>query len=182
MDYIGNREEEMAFIQISTEVETWTERERDPEDEWDAGDTGGRVSNVTAWILHDAFEERGHYHNDSIVRELPVEAGDKIYAVVADYSSGNTFGRDGGYAQVLNAFASMDDALALQARALETRSDDRWREDYDYDFTFNGHEYRRAWAGYFEQLNSLDIWELIVQSRAVNYLNPGPEARIKRGR
>lgn len=172
----------MAFIQISTEVETWTERERDPEDEWDAGDTGGRVSNVTAWVLHDAFEERGHYHNDSIVRELPVEAGDKIYAVVADYSSGNTFGRDGGYAQVLDAFVSIEEALDLQAAALVTEDADSWRQDCGFEFEHNDRKYWRSWAGYFEQLNSLDIWELIVQSRAVNYLNPGPEARIKRGR
>lgn len=171
----------MAFIQISTEVETWVDREKDPEDEWDAGDTGGRVSNVTAWVSEET-KESGWYHNDSIIRELPVEAGDKIYAVVADYSSGSTFGRDGGYAQVLDAFVSMDDALALQSAALETRSTDSWRQDYDYDFTFNGSEYSRAWAGYFEQLNSLDVWELIVQNRAVNYLNPGPQAGIKRGR
>lgn len=171
----------MTFVQISTEVETWVERERDPEDEWDAGDTDGRVSNVTAWVS-DAVEESERYHNDSIIRELPVEAGDKIYAVVADYSTGSTFGREGGHAQVLDAFVSMDDALALQAAALETRSTDSWRQDYDYELTFNGHKYSRAWAGYFEYLNSLDVWELIVQSRAVNYLNPGPQAGIKRGR
>ena len=164
----------MTYVVVNSEVETWVSRERDPEDEWDAGDTDGRVSNVTAWVDPTADRENQWYHGDSIVKQFPddVTVGTTLYAVVADYSSGSTFGRDGGHAQVLDAFTSVSEAESLRDAALVTRDSGSWRKDYDYSFTWGEHEYSRGWAGYFEHLNSLDIWQIVVKPAATNFLNP----------
>src|SRR6185503_3924152 len=151
---MGYRDSTMTFVTINTEVETWVTRERDPEDVWDQGDTDGRVSNVTAWIS-ERTEESHWYKSDSITKRFPDEvvAGTTLYAVVADYSSGCTFGRDGGHAQVLDAFTSTQEAEALRDVALVTNTEsDRWRKEYDYSFTYGDREYYRSWAGYFESL------------------------------
>lgn len=146
-------------IIVSAETETWTSRCADPDSEWDSGDTDGRVSDVTA------FEDRSgkeHYsYGDSLRKELDVTLGDLVYAVVADYSSGSTFGRDGGHAKVLDVFATEEEANSLveaaKAPSASARSQDRYR------FTHNGTDYFRIWTGHFESLNSLDVWSVNVR-------------------
>lgn len=150
-------------ILIGTEVEVYTSRERDPEDECDNGDTEGRVTNV--WASYTKEEPR--YWSDSVIIPEPENFNGTLFAVVADYSSGNTFGRDGGYSQILNAFADNETAEALAVAALENKRDG-WRTSYDYSFTFQGKEYSRSWAGYFECLNSLDVWEIAVRKYPVD--------------
>jgi hypothetical protein len=172
-------------IVISAEVEVWTSREADSSDSWDRGDTDGYVSNVWASYTDDP----ARYWSDSIVIEEPENFNGTLYAVVADYSSGDTFGRDGGHAQVLDAFADEEMAKALSFTALEHKKQD-WRVGYDYNFNFGDREYHRSWAGYFEHLNSLDIWEIKVRDFAVdpfrdkeeyyeeNYKEDYPEVRF----
>jgi hypothetical protein len=160
----------MTNIVVTTEVETWQTRPADPNDSWDQGDTDGRVTNVTAWVEEDA---KYSYFGDSLSKEFPddVTVGTTLYAVVADYSSGSTFGRDGGYSKVLDVFTSSEEAEALYQAAMADPADSRW--DSKYSFTYNGKNYYRDWVGYFESLNSLDVWQIVVQGRASNYLNPG---------
>lgn len=153
----------MPNILVGTEVDTWTSRERDPDDEWDAGDTEGRVSNVWASYCEDAPRS----WSDSIIIREPENFNGTLFAVVADYSSGSTSGRDGGYSQVLDAFADSETAEALAKAALECERDG-WRISYKYSFTFNDKEYSRSWAGYFEDLNSLDVWEIKVRKNAID--------------
>jgi hypothetical protein len=151
-------------IIIGTEVEVWTSREADPSDgDYAHESTDGYVSNVWASYTDEAVR----YYTDSIVIEEPENFNGTLYAVVADYSSGDTFGRDGGHAQVLNAFADEELAKALAFTALEHKKQD-WRTEYDYNFTFGDKEYHRSWAGWFEVLNSLDIWEVKVRDFAVD--------------
>lgn len=97
----------MTNIVVTTEVETWTTRRADPNDRWDNGDTAGRVTNVAAWIEEDA---RHAYFGSSLSKEFPddVTVGTTLYAVVADYSSGCTFGRDGGHSSVVDVFTSSE--------------------------------------------------------------------------
>lgn len=140
-------------ILIDTETRTWTNRERDESDEWDNGDTGSEVSNVTARLTDRDVTD---YSDDSIVRELPVGPGDTVYAVVADYESGSTFGRNGGYASVLDVFTTEIEAAALALAAAQEPGDDR------YAFTYNGETYYRSWEGYFDRLQSMDVWVLVV--------------------
>lgn len=139
-------------IVISTEVETWIDRERNPDDEWDIGDEGGCIVNVTAREARD-YEQAIGYWGESALVELDVQPGQSIFAVVADYTSGCTFGRTAGHSQVLDAFTSSEQAEQLKAAAQQSNG---------YSFTFGDKEYRPDWYGYFEHLQSLDVWELTL--------------------
>lgn len=164
------------IVTVSAETETWSTRTRDYNDSWDQGDTAGRVVNVWAAVSPDANPDG--YWGDSCILDLEgVEAGTTLYAVVADYSSGCTFGRDGGHASVLDAFATVEEAQALVTAALGEDKDSR------YNFMLNGKEYYKSWAGHFERLNSLDVWEIVVRSSAHDPFreNTSDNSSIKRG-
>jgi hypothetical protein len=145
----------MTKIVVSVETEVWTVRLPDPDDSWDAGDTGGRVVGVRAWTARDweqnSFRRYGGY--DSWEGGLAVNPGDYVYAVVADYESGSTFGRDGGHASVLDVFAdiTMADELAQVAE-----------NAVEYSFRYNGRDYYASWLGYFESLNEMRVWAVKV--------------------
>lgn len=145
----------MTQIVVSAEVETWTTRDRDPDDDWDQGDTAGRVDNV--WAAVDTGSHA--YYGESHGKDVEANVGDTVYAVVADYESGCTFGRDGGHAQVLDFFLNINEAetLATAAQAV-TRS--------TFGLTHNGVEYHTSWTGYFESLNSIDVWECVIRKSA----------------
>ena len=145
----------MTQIVVSVETEVWQTRSPDPDDDWDAGDTAGRVVGVTAWAARDwekgAF--RRYRGSDSWEGDLDVEPGGYVYAVVADYESGSTFGRDGGYASVVDVFTDVETADACAQVAENTK---------DYTFEFQGREYYASWIGYFEYLNDLKVWAVRV--------------------
>lgn len=166
----------MPKIAVSAHTETWTAREADPDDRWDQGDTEGQVANVTAYV----DTSNTHSYGESVGKELDVKIGDTVYAVVADYSSGSTFGRDGGHAQVLDVFTTEDEAAALleAARNIPESADFSAR----YGFEHNGVHYFRSWVGYFESLNSLDIWSVIVRQNPADPIRKGPgRYSLKRG-
>lgn len=146
----------MKQIVVSVETEVWSVRDPDPDDSWDVGDTAGRVVGVRAWELRDwensTFRRYGGY--DSWTGPLDVEAGDYVYAVVADYESGSTFGRDGGHCSVVDVFADIETADAC-AKAAELAQ--------EYRFKFQGREYYASWQGYFESLNELRVWAVKVE-------------------
>lgn len=154
----------MTNICATAETREWTTRERDPDDEWDAGDTDGEVSNVVAFVETTSQGYYGASHS----RDLPVKAGDTVWVVVADYESGCTFGRSGGHADVMEIFTSSEEADAFLTAALhKDTTEKRWggvQEVHGYGFEFQGKDYSRAWVGYFESLNSVDIWECQVKA------------------
>lgn len=154
----------MTNIVVTTEVENHRTRSPDPNDGWDIGDEEGSVTNVTAYVV-DSLD---HYYGDSYGKELDVEAGGTVYAVVADYSSGCTFGRTGAQGKVLNVYTDPLDAEALAAAALRPESYvERYGQkvpQFDYEFTFEGQDYWRSWVGYFEDLQDLSVWEVQVRS------------------
>ncbi len=155
-------------IVVGAEVEVQNIGGADPDDDWSRDSTSGYVSNVTAREAKEFEVGAFQWYTESWDGELEgVNVGDTIYAVVADYETGDTFGRDGGNAQILDVFATQEEAEGLAAAALqkETRAlpaYSEWRRGYDYSFTYNGKEYHRSWAGYFEHLQSLDVWEVVV--------------------
>lgn len=166
----------MTAILVSAETETWQTEAADPDDEWSRDSSDGRVTNVWASILADWDEAQSYYwSSDSLAKEIgDVKDGDTIYAVVADYSTGDTFGRDGGQAQVLEVFTDHEEAKKFATIASEGQGSP-WSKEYEYTFEYEGKEYRRAWAGYFEWLNSLDIWEVKVRSNYQNMFTPDEE-------
>lgn len=173
----------MTRIVVSAETRTWTTRERDTSDSWDNGDTAGEVSNVVAFIEGQEVS----YYGDSHGKDIPgLKLGDTVYAVVADYESGCTFGRDGGHASVLDFFATGEEAKALADAALKPDGkEDRWGRSvdrFDYSFDFNGETYHRAWVGYFESLNSLDVWECRIKGHAKDPWSDDPNPGFRVGR
>lgn len=173
----------MTRVVVSAETRTWATREKDDSDSWDQGDTAGEVSNVVAFL--EAREVS--YYGDSHGKEIPgAKVGDTVYAVVADYESGCTFGRDGGHAQVLDFFSDSESAQALADVALKPDSKkERWGQSvdvFDYSFEFNGENYSRNWVGYFESLNQLDIWECRIKETAKDPWSSDPRPGFKIGR
>jgi hypothetical protein len=166
----------MPKIVVSAEVESRITRHADPDDIWDAGDTAGEVSNVEAFIdRHD-----GRYYGESVARELDVKIGDTVYAVVADYESGSTFGRSGGHATVLDVFTTLLEAEGLLEAAQAPPASDDYSDRYS--FTHNGVDYHRSWVGHFESLNSLDIWDIQVKQNPHDPIKKGPgRYSLKRG-
>lgn len=159
----------MTKVVVTTSVKDYVTRERDPNDDWDIGDVDGHVDNVSGAIV----DELQTYYGCSLGKEFPdhVKVGTRLYAVVADYTSGCTFGRTGAQGQVLDAFETVEEAMALAtvAKAVEN----------DYSFDHNGHTYRADWVGYFEHLQNLDVWEIIL-GQHFDHRDSG--ISIKRGR
>lgn len=133
----------MTQVVVSAQTESWTTRRADPDDSWDIGDEDGRVTNVVA-LLSDTEH---NYYGDSHGKDIPdAKIGDTIYAVVADYTSGCTFGRSGGHAQVVDFFTDPEEAAELAAKCIS-----------------GGYDGYQAWTGYFESLNSLDVWDIQIK-------------------
>lgn len=145
----------MTQIVVSAEVEVWSTRPPDPDDSWDAGDTAGRVVGVHAWTAREweSSSHRRYGGYDSWSGELNVQPGGYVYAVVADYESGSTFGRDGGHASVVDVFTDIEMADALAEVAENTT---------DYRFSFGDEDYYASWQGYFESLNEIRVWAVRV--------------------
>lgn len=173
----------MTRVVVSAETRTWETRPADPDDSWDNGDTAGEVSNVVAFIEGQEV----HYYGDSHGKEIPgAQVGDIVYAVVADYESGCTFGRDGGHASVLDFYSDRESAEALVKAALTPDGQiERYGQTVDqfgYGFTFNGENYSRSWEGYFESLNSLDVWECRIKGAAKDPWSDDPTPGYRVGR
>jgi len=149
------------IVEFSTEVETWQEDGPDEDYLNDVpysyrGSTNGRVTNVTAAVSNQAQAHRSYRGGESLVKEMPdVSAGDTVYVVVVGYTSGDTFGRDGGHTAVLDAFTDPQGAEELMEAAADNRS--------DYKMTVNGVEYYCPWVGYFEHQEECHVWEVVVR-------------------
>ena len=140
----------MTKVMVITEVERYVTRPRDESDEWDQGDMSGYVTNVYAKV--DPRDDDYYYSGDTLSKDFDeLMPGAMLYAVVADYESGSTFGRDGGHACILDVFDNKADAESLARAALKA-------DAKESSFTWRGKSYYRAWVGYFERLQSLDVW------------------------
>lgn len=127
-------------------------RDRDPDDDWDNDDTCIHTSNFRI-----VKSDTGQF-------ELP--RGTKIAtAVVANYCTGDTFGRYDGQIQVLDVFDNDEDAAALAGYLSSTgyRVVKNGREIYEWEKEFKGKKYYCNWFGYFEHLNSMDLHTCLVQ-------------------
>lgn len=144
------------MILVGAETESWNYSQSE---EPDYEDMGGAVVNVWATPNTTGFSAG----SESLIVSLEdVGIGDYIYAVVADYLSGDTFGRNTIHSQVLDAFATQEEAEDLiEAEQLNREATAEWT-NYSFTFNHNGKEYRRYWEGYFETLNSLDVWKVKV--------------------
>ena len=135
----------MGVVTIKVETEVYETREPNPDDRWDHGDTRGHVTGVKAHIT-DKPADPTFYRAESF--EVDAGVGDWVYVVVADYESGDTFGRSGGYFQVLDVFTDAAHATALVQAAQQVKKS-------QYVFLCNDREYHVSWTGYFEELQDI---------------------------
>jgi hypothetical protein len=140
-------------VEIMVDTMTYETRPADPDDQWDRGDTGGYVRDVRARWVPEA--DKIHYRAEAF--DVPAGVGSTVYAVVAQYESGDTFGRHGGQYQVLDVLADVESADAL-ARAAEAvpRS--------QFTLRHGGKDYYVSWTGYFESLDWVRVMPLIVSA------------------
>lgn len=156
----------MTRIVASTEVEYWQVEPPEDSDEPYSyrGETGGRVTNVVAEVENDIR----NYYGDGHGKDLDVNPGDTVYVVVVEYSTGDSFGRDGGQSKVLDIFTTAKEAADLAERATA--------HDYNKDgfgFRHNGVDYYTPWCGYFESLDSIEVWDVQVRGPRFTKLDNG---------
>lgn len=148
------------IVEFSTEVSTY--RVRDPEPDYfnnvpysDRGETATILESVTAAV--STQEPTEDHWGESLVKDMPgVERGDTVHVVVVVYQSGDTFGLDGGHTKVLDAFTDVDEAGEL---AKATREHGK----SDFNFNHNGRSYYAPWAGYFEHIESVEVWGVEIK-------------------
>lgn len=149
------------MIQIILDTWQYETSEADPNDSWDRPDTAMELRNVSAITTSNRVEVgyRGWYGNDTF-DVAPNEHG-LVYAVIARYSSGDTFGRDDGRVAVMDVFDNNEDAAAL-TEALEDSVRDKSQAVVDFELNHNGRDYYLPWVGYFEHLENVDVHPLRV--------------------
>lgn len=148
-------------VKVIVETETWVTRERDPEDEWDAGDEDGRVSWVSAEVCTEDADENYTFYGQGhmpVIFNCDAVEGDTVFVVVADYTSGSTFGTSAGYFHILTVTKSYEEAMEL-ARTAEAVTQSQFKFEHD------GVEYYVPWTGYFERLNEVRVWDCFLRPR-----------------
>lgn len=157
----------MSRVKVVAETNEWVTRDADPDDKWDHGDTAGSVSNVYAELTDEA-EGEWSYHGE-LVKELGnLKPGDTVYAVVVDYESGDTFGRSGGYAQVMDVFDDMATAEGLYRECVAYHERDKRAAKVVQGVQFLGRDYYVSWDGYFESVNDIEVWQLVIRGGVVD--------------
>src|SRR5580698_4822385 len=120
-------------------------REPDPNDRWDAGcrDTQNDIRGIRISKDEQYFD---------IDTEFPIVAGREYYLLYAEYSTGNSFGSDGGIISFILLYETLSKAII--AREILEKA-----KDYSAEITTedgNTLTYSIPWIGYFERLEMVD--------------------------
>jgi hypothetical protein len=124
----------MTLIKIETDTQFENLGGYDPDDRWTRDSFSG-VTTIQSAKIVDRDEFNTIPSKDDFV------IGDKAHIVYAQYTTGDSFGSDGGNYELLGAFKSKDDANKCEQHYRSLSSDD----------------YSVPWNGYFESLDSIDI-------------------------
>ena len=150
----------MTEIRVVVETSEWQTRAADPSDKWDSGDTAGQVDNVYAELA--SAPESASWYSKELVKNLgDLSPGDTVYAVVVDYESGNTFGRAGGYAQIMDVFETFEEAEGLYRECVAHAEQAVKRISQGVEYA--GKSYYVAWDGLFESVNHIEVWHLVIR-------------------
>lgn len=128
--------------------EHYWERERDPDDMWDAGSDGYHNYPKALVIDNDNPDCVGAISSDAT----------EAYLVWAEYTTGCTFGSTAGNVEAIAVFSSKEKAekCAKQCREYAPSDYNGWLMHIVLE---NGksHELYIPWLGYFESLNSVSV-------------------------
>ena len=128
----------MSYLKFDVAVNTWVTREGDPEDQWDRDSTDGSATVTACHLAH----QDGY---DVLQASDIVAVGDKVWLVWAQYSTGDSFGCDGGRYELCGVFS---DSAAADAEVSRLQSVD---------------DYSVPWNGYFENLDFIKAEEFEVR-------------------
>lgn len=126
-----------SYIKFDVVENRWSTGGYDPEDSWSRDSTDGTVSILSAVKVKD-------YEYDTLCTENSIEVGDVVYLVWAQYSTGDSFGQDGGQYELLEICMSREAATE--------------RKKYYEGVT----DFSVPWSGYFENLDFVEVQSFIV--------------------
>lgn len=137
-----------TYLELIYTAHRYVTREAAADDNWDRDDTDADV-HCESLTMHT---KDGY---DRIGVTWDVKSGDQLYALIAIYGTGDSFGHDGGQVEFVDVFLTDTDARAAK-RALEDGEGKYYRQDGTVI------KYSAPWDGYFESLTSLDAYCLTV--------------------
>jgi hypothetical protein len=128
-----------------------TTRESDPDDRWDRDDTAFVLTGIR---VEPSDEEQSNnvFGYDRVFDFSAADDATKVYLVYAEYSTGDTFGREEGQVIAFDTFE-----FDYQANKLASRL--RTAEGYSLG-NDHGEDYYIPWNGYFESLTDVSVTEL----------------------
>lgn len=128
----------MKYVTFEVDVATWVTCEADPDDDWSRASTDGDVTILKAVLTNkEAF--------DSLPVPDTFEVGNKIFLVWAQYSTGDSFGSDGGQYELLAVYPTYEEAK---------QSKEHYEKVTDFSV---------PWNGYFERLDGIYIDEFTLE-------------------
>lgn len=136
-----------TYIKFDVSVYRWSTGGYDPDDEWSRDSTDGVVSIIGATIT----SKDGY---DTLGTDAELKKGDTIYLVWAQYSTGDTFGNDGGQYELLEVHT--DKAVADARREMYENLGDNRSEDVGQCVGYV------PWLGYFESLDFVQVDEFVL--------------------
>lgn len=137
-----------TYIKFEVDQRSWNVGGSDPDDEWSRDSYDGEVSVVGAKLVkEDSYDILGSEHEFAV--------GDVCYLVWAQYSTGDTFGRDGGQYELLEVYPSYE--VAKEREKVYENLSDRRSENVGQAIGYV------PWLGYFESLDFVRVEELVIQ-------------------
>jgi hypothetical protein len=126
----------------------------DPTDSWDRDntDTDNTLTSVNFSNVNNG---------QSLAIPFTPKGGKDIYIVWAEYSTGDSFGHDGGQFEVIDAFSSYKKAKACEQSVYGKNSDEQhmeWIRENGVACKTNC-----PWYGYFENLETIHISKMTVE-------------------
>lgn len=104
--------------------------------------------------------DKDSWSNHTETYEGELNSGDVIYAIIAHYSTGDSFGgSDGGSVEICSLHKDVE--VAKTNLAILNADNDKYSATIKLDDGTETSAYR-PWNGYFESLDSIEIYPLIV--------------------
>lgn len=155
----------MATTGILLDFDTYTENlgGYDPNDEW-SRDSSRRDNTLVSATALDQKEVlayalvHGHAPSCDVVCGADVHKGDTVFIVWAEYTTGDSFGTDHGYVELVAAFVDETKANTW-AEYLQTAGDSNCLIELE-DGSF--HDFYMPWHGYFESLERINVTEIVL--------------------
>lgn len=144
------------YLEVMVESFTESMGGYDPENEWSRDST-----ETTNRVLSAHLKKDQSYH--SMPMDFKVDKGDDVFIVWAEYTTGDSFGRDGGNVELVLAFESYDKAEMCEKKIKEHYNNG---DSYTLDLKSSSGKdisFFVPWKGYFESLDCVNIDKIMVQ-------------------